>query len=513
MEHPLRLFGIETEYGLLVEGKDAHDLMEESRLLVRAYAGAHAGPWDYRSEDPRRDMRGFRVDRLNENPADAAYEKPGPPLSIEEQRSDRVLTNGARFYNDHGHPEYATPECTLLRELVAHDRAGERIALACAQARAEAHEANRLALFKNNTDFHGMSYGCHESYLLRRDVPFESVYAALMPFFVTRPIFAGAGKVGVETNGPFGRECLFQISQRADFFTEEASVDTLYRRPILNTRDEPHAEARDYRRLHVICGDANMSEWATAVKVGTTSLVLSLLEAGWRPMFRVRRPVDAIKQVSRDPSLRWLVEMEDGRTIRATDVQRIYCAEAASLMRGASPDADWTLEEWQRILDDLEREPLAADDRLDWVAKRRMLETFIEAEGAWWEDPALRSLDLEYHNIDPETGLYHALEQGGQMRRIVTDEQIALAVASPPATTRASLRGECVRRFAGNVRRIGWNRILLEEAGRGAWIELAALVNAHTPDHLAKMIQQLAGVNTPAAYIALIQGGVDDSAS
>src|SRR5947209_9104534 len=184
--------------------------MEESRLLVRAYEGPWAGPWDYRAEDPRRDMRGFRVDHLNENPADAAYDKPrGPALSMEEERSDRVLANGARFYNDHGHPEYATPECSRLAELVAHDRAGERIALACARARS--HELNaRVALFKNNSDLHGMSYGCHEGYLMRRDVPFENLYAGLMPFFVTRPLFAGAGKGGVETNGPLARECIFQ---------------------------------------------------------------------------------------------------------------------------------------------------------------------------------------------------------------------------------------------------------------------------------------------------------------
>jgi proteasome accessory factor A len=509
MELGRRLFGIETEYGILVEGKDAGDLMEEARLLVRAYTGTHAGPWDYRREDPRQDLRGFRVDRLNENPEDAAYDRPGQYRSIEDQRSDRVLTNGSRFYNDHGHPEYATPECDSLQELVAHDRAGERIALACAQSR-EAAAGVPVTLFKNNTDFHGMSYGCHESYLLRRDVPWENLYAGLMPFFVTRAIFAGAGKVGVETNGPMAGDCAYQLSQRADFFTEEASVDTLHRRPILNTRDEPHAEAREYRRLHVICGDANLSGWATAMKVGSTCLVLGLLEAGWRPLFRVSRPVEAIKTVSRDPALRWLVEMEDGRTLRATDVQRLYQREAACLLQGADAELDWVLEEWGRALDELERDPFRTEDRIDWVAKRRLLETYLEAEGSGWENPALRSLDLEYHNIDPEASLYYALEEGGQMQRLVEEEAITRAMAHPPATTRAFLRGECVRRFASDIRRIGWGRILLANGAGERWLDLSRRLDRPGPGQVDTMKRQVARAASPAEFLAIIEGERDE---
>ncbi len=501
-----RLFGIETEDGILVEGKDAHDLMEEARLLVRAYPGVAAGPWDDRSEDPRRDLRGFRVERLNENPADARYERRGRQLPLEQQRSDRVLANGARFYNDHGHPEYATPECSTLRELVAHDRAGERIVLACARLREAALGGRRVALFKNNTDFHGMSYGCHESYLVRRDVPFEALYAGLMPFFITRQLFAGAGKVGVETAGPFERECQFQLSQRADFFTEEASVDTLHRRPILNTRAEPHADAREYRRLHVICGDANLSQFATALKVGTTSLVLTLLEAGWQPLFRVRDPVAAIKRVSRDPSWRWDLELEDGRVGRATDIQRLYRDEAARLLSGAGPDTDWTLREWGALLDDLERDPYLAEDRVDWLAKRRLLESFIEAENCWWEDLSLRSLDLEYHNIDPEAGLFAALEQGGQMRRVVTDQEIEAADEAPPESTRAFARGECVRRFADRIRRVGWGRVVLEVEGRAACLELTGLVDGKA----AETNRRLAVATTLAEFVGVLEGEPDE---
>jgi proteasome accessory factor A len=474
-----RLYGIETEYGILVEGREAGDLVEESRQVVRSYAGAAAGPWDYRMEDPRRDMRGYRADHLAQNPSDAQYERPGSPrLSNEEERSDRVLANGARLYNDHGHPEYSTPECRTLRDLVAHDRAGERIVLDCARRRAAA-TGRAISIFKNNTDFHGMSYGCHEGYLIPREVPFDKLQLGLMPFFVTRQIFAGAGKTGVELGGPLENECTFQLSQRADFFTEEASVDTLHRRPIINTRDEPHADPQKYRRFHVIVGDANMSEFATALKVGTTSLVLELIASGWEPLFRVHRPVDAIRWVSRDPTLRWLVELDDGRRMPAVDLQRIYLSDCRRLFGGADPDADWTLRAWELTLDALEQDPFSQEGRLDWVAKRRVLETYIEAENVWWEDETIRSLDLEYHNVDPELGLYHALEQSGQMERLTTEADIETAVSEAPRDTRAWIRGEVVRRFGEQIRRIGWGRVGLEWDGATDWLDLHSLVDGN----------------------------------
>jgi Pup amidohydrolase len=472
-----KLFGIETEYGILVEGVEAGDLVEESRQVVRAYPGPAAGPWDYRLEDSRRDMRGYRVEHLTQNPADAQYDRPGKPrLSNEEERSDRVLANGARLYNDHGHPEYATPECRTLCDLVAHDRAGERIVLDCARRRA-AETGRSVSIFKNNTDFHGMSYGCHEGYLIPRDVPFEKLQLGLMPFFVTRQIFAGAGKTGAEEGGPLQQECAFQLSQRADFFTEEASVDTLHRRPIINTRDEPHADPRQFRRFHVIVGDANMSEFATALKVGTTLLVLELIASGWEPLFRVLRPVDAIRTVSRDPTLRWLVELEDGRRMPAVDLQRIYLSDCRRLFAGTDSDTDWTLRAWEQTLDSLERDPFELEGRLDWVAKRRLLETFIEAENVWWEDEAIRSLDLEYHNVDPELGLYYGLEQAGQMERLTSDADVEAAMREAPRDTRAWLRGEAVRRFGDRVQRIGWGRIGLDDAGQTKWLDLHPLVD------------------------------------
>lgn len=495
-----RLFGIETEYGILVEGRGASDLVEEARQVIRAYAGPAAGPWDYRLEDPRRDMRGYRVEHLTQNPADGQYDRPGTPrLSNEEERCDRVLCNGARLYNDHGHPEYSTPECRVLRELVAHDRAGERIVLDCARRRSAA-TGHEVSIFKNNTDFHGMSYGCHEGYLVPREVPFEKLQIGLLPFFVTRQIFAGAGKTGVELGGPLENECAFQLSQRADFFTEEASVDTLHRRPIINTRDEPHADPRKFRRFHVIVGDANMSEFATALKVGTTALVLELIASGWEPLFRVRRPVDAIRWVSRDPTLRWLVELEDGRRMPAIDLQRIYLSDCRRLFAGADPDADWTLRSWEATLDALERDPFELEGRLDWVAKRRLLETFIEAENIWWEDETIRSLDLEYHNIDPERGLYYGLEQAGQMERLTTDAQVEAATSAAPPDTRAWIRGEAVRRFGDQIRRIGWGRIGFAAGGATTWLDLHSLVDGE----VAAINGQLQATDDLAVWLELL---------
>ena len=330
-----RLYGIETEYGIVVDGLSANDWIAESIAVVRSHAGKAATGWNYRGEDPRRDMRGFTVDRLSTNPDDAKFDVPGAAqfASREEERSDRILANGARLYNDHGHPEYATPECSNLRDLVAHDKAGERILLAAAAKRSTQRGAP-VTLYKNNTDYHGSSYGTHEAYLMRRDTPTDDVIRGLLPFFASRQLYAGSGKCGIENDRSKSPEGVFQLSQRADFFTVEASVDTLHNRPIVNTRDEPHATPRRYRRLHVICGDANMSEYATALKVGTTSLVLRLLEDGLTPTIKLTDPVYAAKQISRDVSMKVAVE-RSGRSASysSRDSENVPDGGGASILR------------------------------------------------------------------------------------------------------------------------------------------------------------------------------------
>lgn len=502
-----RLFGIETEYGIVVEGLGANDWVNESLALVRSHAGPSVGGWNYRGEDPRRDMRGFTVQHLATNPDDAQFDAPGTaPMSREEERGDRVLSNGARFYNDHGHPEYSTPECRSLRDLVAHDKAGEQIAFAAAQRRAQ-QRGLAVTLYKNNTDFHGASYGTHEGYLMRRDVPTETLIHALSPFFVSRAIFAGAGKVGVENDNT--NSVPFQLSQRADFFSVEASVDTLHNRPLVNTRDEPHAVPRRYRRLHVICGDANMSEYATALKIGTTSLLLALLEEGWASPLRLIDPVRAAKQVSRDITLKRAVDRQGGPAISAIEIQRLYLAEAQRRLRGRDEDTDWTLTEWEATLNALETDPLSLADRLDWVAKYRLLEAFREEQGLEWNDPYMQSLDLAYHDIDPEQGLYYGLEQAGEMRRLVTDGRIQAATSCPPADTRAFIRGLFVERFGGAVRSIGWNGIAFKHNGEDLLFDMNSLVE----ENVQILNEELASVETLDEFARVMKRPLEEGVS
>lgn len=445
------LFGIETEYGITVEGADASALVAESREVVKNYRGRMVAPWNYRAEDSRADMRGFRAEKLTQDATDAQFDRPGDrALSQTEDRCDRVLENGARLYNDHGHPEYSTPECNNLRDLVAHDKAGERIVLQCAKTRGE-QIGKTVEIWKNNSDFHGASYGTHESYLMRRDVNWEHVVSNLAPFLATRILYAGAGKVGCEEKGATAN---YQISQRADFFNVLQSVDTLANRPLINTRDEAHGDAHRFRRLHVIAGDANMSEYATALRIGATNLVVALIESGWQTPLLLRDPVRAIKQISRDESFRWIVDGERG-TVSAIEVQRAFLKGCQTLNL---PNSDWVCEEWNRVLDALESDPFSLCDCLDWVAKKSLLDQFVEAEELNWKDDVstLQSLDLAYHNVDHDEGLYYGLVEAGAMQTVVTESEIERALCCPPKNTRASLRGLIVRRFGDKISSASW---------------------------------------------------------
>lgn len=491
-----RLLGIETEYGILIDGVDVTDLVDEVRAVVQSYFGPSAQPWDYRDEDPLRDARGWRAPFLTTNPKDDAYEKPSRKhLSASEDHADKVLANGARFYHDHGHPEYSTPECRSLRELVAHDKAGERIVWAAAQAYAQ-KTGRSVSIFKNNIDYHGMSFGCHENYLVSRALPFEKLIAGLIPFLVTRILFTGAGRVGGEESWVD-----FQLSQRADFFTELCSVDTLDRRPLVNSRDEPHADERLYRRLHVICGDANLSEYATALKVGTTALVVGLLEAGYGPPGTLKDPIKTLKELSRDQTHRWLVELEEEGTLSALDVQRAYLKAAQELFGHRDAETDWLLKEWESVLDDLEADPMRCADRLDWVAKRQLLQTFIETEKLSWRDEIVQSLDLEYHALDPTRGLFYELQNQGMVRRLVSDDEIARALHDPPHDTRAYIRGLCVRKFSSAIRALNWGRITLSQNGQDLTIDLRSLVDGR----LAMLPHWAKGVSTPRELLGIIQ--------
>lgn len=493
-----RLVGIETEYGLYVEGRGVADqVMEAVNLLRSCPFPAVRGCWDYRLEDPRRDMRGFRVEQLAVDPADAQIEREHPiTLSEREVRNDHVLTNGARLYNDHAHPEYATPECRRLMDLIAHDKAGERIVLACAQAYAQ-KAGTTVKLYKNNTDYHGSSYGTHESYLLTREIPFDTLATTMMPFLTTRQIFAGAGKVGVEVNTT--PRVPYQISQRADFYMDTMNVETLYRRPIFNTRDEPHAKMRYYRRLHVICGDANMSEYAAALKVGTTALVLDLLEEGWAIDFFIIEPVRAAQSISRDPDGKWLVETDAG-VMSAIDIQRHYLQAAHTRFAGRDAETDWLLREWETVLDLLETEPELLSNRLDWIAKRQLLTLFAETEGIALDDPVMIALDLAYHDIDPAEGLYYALVEQGRMQTLVSPEAVELAMRQPPADTRAHIRGLVVERYPSQVESLNWERIILRNDEQTVRLDLSQLLG-----NLRDLNRRLTAAQSITEFVQLLQ--------
>jgi len=470
-----RVFGTETEYGITIQGAESMDVVTESIELVRSYAehGAQM-KWDYALEDPHRDARGFRAAALLQDTDESAYYEidQNRPLSFAEIKSDLVLSNGARFYNDHAHPEYSTPECTTLRQLVAHEKAGERILAECARRRnLKLPPGQEVRLYKNNTDFVGHSYGSHDNYLTRRDVPWDQLVAGVLPFLITRQIFAGAGKLGIEGEGAAGQPGVFQISQRADFFSVLVSIDTMNKRPLVNTRDEPHADANIYRRLHVIIGDSNMSEWAIALKVGTTALVLDLIERGEAPRIEIAQPVNATKSISRDQNQDWILELSDGRKISAIDAQRLYL-KAAQRSASGDPETTWLLGEWETILNDLERDVALARDRVDWVAKKFMLGTFQEEERLSWTDPWLQAIDLEYHNIVPDQGLFHELVKQGSMRSVVSEEEIKSAIFTPPETTRAYFRGRSVARFNDAITSIQWDEIAFTHDGRPCLVRL-----------------------------------------
>lgn len=472
-----RVFGLETEYGITVDGAESVDVVAESIELVRGYTEHGAlMKWDYDLEDPHRDARGFRAKELLQDTDESAYYEidRNRPLSFEEIKSDLVLSNGARFYNDHAHPEYSTPECTTLREIVAQDKAGERILAECARRRNLKLPANQsVRLYKNNTDFSGHSYGCHDNYLMRRDVPWDRIVAGVLPFLITRQIFAGAGKMGIETESAAGQPGTYQISQRADFFSVLVSIDTMNRRPLVNTRDEPHADASEYRRFHVILGDSNMSEWAVALKLGTTALVLELIERGEAPQLEIAQPIDATKSISRDQTYDWIIELTDGRKISAIEVQRIYLAAARKLSRPYDPELEWLLQEWETVLNDLERDVALCRDRVDWVAKKRLLEELRSAESLSWTDPWLQSIDLEYHNIARDAGLYYELVRQGTIRRVVKESEIKDAIFSPPGNTRAYFRGRSVARFNSKISSIQWDEMVFGEGAGKLRVQLS----------------------------------------
>ncbi len=366
-------------------------------------------------------------------------------------RSSNVfLQNGARLYLDVGsHPEYATPECDSVYDLVVHDKAGERILeqlLTSAEERlGDEGVHGDIYLFKNNTDSAGNSYGCHENYCTTRRDDFSSYAEVLIPFLVSRQIYAGAGKV-LQT----ARGAMYCVSQRAEHIWEGVSSATTRSRPIINTRDEPHADAERYRRLHVIVGDSNMSEYTNFLKVGAASLMLRMLE---EPQVVLRdmtleNPIRAIREISHDTTCTRRVRLANGREVSALDIQTEYLNRAIRFAEHheLSPEEKQALDMWEHCLTAIEDDPLKLDKEIDWVIKHKLIESYRERHGLTLSDARVALVDLQYHDVNRERGLFYRMQKRGMVERIVTDAEISHAVENPPETTRARLRGEFIKR-------------------------------------------------------------------
>ena len=460
-----RVMGTEVEYGISVQGQPLANPMVASSQVVNAYASAtvkaRRARWDFEEESPLRDARGFDMSRQVADPSQLTDEDLG--------LANVILTNGARLYVDHAHPEYSTPEVTTPLDVVRWDKAGEQVMLDASRRAGQLPGGAPINLYKNNTDNKGASYGAHENYLMRRSTPFGEIVRHLTPFFVSRQVVCGSGRVGL---GQDGREHGYQISQRADYFEVEVGLETTLKRPIINTRDEPHADPERYRRLHVILGDANLAEVSTYLKVGTTALVLSMIEDRFLDRdLTVDGAVPALRAVSHDTTLRQKVRLTDGRELTAVQLQLEYLDLARKYVEdrfGSDADAQTVdvLARWESVLTRLERDPMECAGELDWVAKLKLLEHYRDRDGLGWDDAKLQLIDYQYSDIRPEKGLYHRLVGMGRIERLLDDASIEAAMHDPPEDTRAWFRGRCLEKYADAVAAASWDSVIFDLPGR-----------------------------------------------
>lgn len=494
-----RVMGIENEYGIVAPALPGVDSRELSRRLIAAYAGVLrargiAGDirWDYLGERPLQDVRGFVHSRdevdpslLTDDPSRPAPSGPRPedltggdgrrPHAVPRlthfaeqaaRGTTTVLPNGARLYIDHGHPEYATPETTTPRGAVRADLAGD-LAMVRAMDALTHGGSPEVLLYKNNQDGKGSAYGCHENYIVDRAVPFETLVAALVPFFVTRSTIVGSGRVGL---GPMSGEPGYQLSQRADFIETLLGIQTTLNRPIVNTRDEPHADSTRWRRLHVICGDANCAPASTLLKLGTMSLILAVLERRGLPeewaALALADPVGDFVRVSRDLGLSEPLLLADGSRRTALEIQHAYLDVVAREVRdgGTPPDPDTAdiLQRWERTLADLGAGWQNAVGSVEWAAKRALLEARRARDGLGWSAPELAAMDLQWSDLRPERSLSARLRGLGRLEEVVPLAEVAAAEFAPPEDTRAWFRGELIRRYPERIHSASWQSIVVD---------------------------------------------------
>jgi proteasome accessory factor PafA2 len=455
-----QVLGTEVEYGITVINDPSFNPVSGSAALVNAHArGVDRVRWSYDDESPGRDARGFVVGEIPIDETDSGL-------------INAVLHNGARLYVDHAHPEYSTPECADPLEATLYDKAGELImSRALANVNASLPSGYRMVLHKNNSDGKGNSYGAHENYLVPRSVPFGDIVHHMTAFMVSRQILSGSGKVGSE----HGRRSVpFQLTQRADFFEEEVGLETTLKRPIINTRDEPHADPGKYRRLHVIFGDATMSEVQTFVKLASTSLMLMALSDGvFDEPIRLESPVDAVTRVSHDTTGTRMLGIVNQPDSSAIELQWQYFTQIESYVGSSDlpPAYKHALSEWRGLLEDLARGYPAVADRLDWAAKLTIMEAYRERDGLDWSDPKLALLDLQYHDIDPDRGLYHRLVRSGRMRTLFDSKTVEYAAGHAPEGTRAWFRGECLKRYSDQVVAANWDSLVFD-VGRSTLVRV-----------------------------------------
>lgn len=464
-----RVVGTETEYGIATPELPEYSPIISSTHAVVAYAALHTGArsrWDFAEEHPLRDSRGFDLKRYHTVPV-------VDPNAI--GVANVVTANGARFYVDHAHPEYSAPECTNAWDATLYDAAGDATLLQAAasvaglSAQGKSVLANHdpcpaLRFYKNNVDGKGASYGSHENYQYSRATDFGTMAQALIPFFVARQVVIGAGRMGL---GEFGEEPGFQISQRADYIEQEISLETTLNRGIINTRDEPHAVHADSGRLHVIIGDANMSQTSTLLKLGMTSLVLDAIEQGVDfSDLRLQDAVAEVPRVSRDLSLQHRLELADARQLTALEILAEYRARVTP-----RTDADHkVLAAWDEAVALLAEDPMQAAHLLDWVAKYRLIKGYLD-RGIDPADPKLRLIDLQYAEIDPAKSLHQALVRKGQMRQLFSAAEIENAATIPPEDSRAYFRGRVTQKFGEDIIAASWQSLTVRvgEATAAPW--------------------------------------------
>jgi len=488
-----RIVGTEVEYGISVPGDPSANPVITSTQAVLAYAASVAAPrarrarWDYEVESPLRDARGYDLSSLFGPAVEPDIDDIGA--------ANVILTNGARLYVDHAHPEFSGPEVTGPLDAVRYDKAGERVMERAALLAGAVPGAKPLQLYKNNVDGKGASYGTHENYLCLRETPFPALIAGLIPFFASRQVITGSGRVGI---GPSGQTPGFQLAQRSDYIEVEVGLETTLKRGIINTRDEPHSDAERYRRLHVIIGDANLAELSIYLKVGTTALVLSMIEQGWPlPDASLAHPVAAVHEISHDPSLATTVALANGRAWRGIDIQRAYAEAAAAYVAdrfGDDVDSDTAdvLRRWFEVLDTLQRDPMELADRLDWPAKLRLLEGFRSRDGLSWGAPRLALVDLQYSDVRLDKGLYNRLVSRGSMQRLVGEDEVRRAVTEPPDDTRAYFRGRCVRQYADKLAAASWDSVIFD-VGRDSLVRIPTLEPTRgTREHVGELLDSVA---------------------